>query len=78
MPTVLRIGGWRFVIYPNDHPPSHVHVIGPGWSVVINVAGAAQVREVVGKCAARDVQKALALAEAHRETLLEAWKQIHG
>jgi hypothetical protein len=28
MPTVLRIGGLRVVIYPNDHRPAHVHVIG--------------------------------------------------
>ena len=28
MPTVPRIGGLRVAIYPNDHPPPHVHVIG--------------------------------------------------
>jgi hypothetical protein len=28
MPTILRIGGLRVTIYPNDHPPAHVHVIG--------------------------------------------------
>lgn len=26
MPTVLRIGRLRFVIWPNDHDPAHVHV----------------------------------------------------
>ncbi|WHZ20694.1 MAG: hypothetical protein OJF55_002843 [Rhodanobacteraceae bacterium] len=28
MPTILRLGGLRVVIYPNDHRPAHVHVIG--------------------------------------------------
>jgi hypothetical protein len=28
MPTVLRLGGLRVVIYPNDHRPAHVHVKG--------------------------------------------------
>ena len=29
MPTVLPVfKGWRVVIYPNDHLPPHVHVIG--------------------------------------------------
>lgn len=29
MPTVLPLlKGWRVVIYPNDHRPPHVHVIG--------------------------------------------------
>ena len=35
MPTVLRIGGLRVVIYPNDHRPAHVHVIGDGEAVFI-------------------------------------------
>ena len=30
MPTVLRFDGLRVVIYPNDHRPAHVHVIGAG------------------------------------------------
>ena len=28
MPTLLIIKGWRAVIYPNDHRPPHVHIIG--------------------------------------------------
>ena len=28
MPTILRHNGWRVVIYPNDHRPPHVHVVG--------------------------------------------------
>jgi hypothetical protein len=29
MPSVLPpIKGWRIVIYPNDHRPPHVHVVG--------------------------------------------------
>lgn len=30
MPTVARLGGLRVVIYPNDHRPAHVHVMGAG------------------------------------------------
>jgi hypothetical protein len=28
MPAVLRLGGLRVVIYPNDHRPAHIHVKG--------------------------------------------------
>jgi hypothetical protein len=28
MPTIKRIDGLRVMIYSNDHPPPHVHVIG--------------------------------------------------
>lgn len=34
MPTVLRFDGLRAVIYPNDHRPAHVHVIGKGGEAV--------------------------------------------
>jgi hypothetical protein len=64
MPTLLRSGGLRLVIYPNDHPPAHVHVLGPGWAVVINLIGP-------------EVRRALQLIVAHHDVLIEAWKRIH-
>jgi hypothetical protein len=26
MPTIVTEDGYRFKIYPNDHPPAHTHV----------------------------------------------------
>jgi hypothetical protein len=37
VPTVLRIGGLRVVIWPNDHRPAHVHVKGAGGEAVFNL-----------------------------------------
>jgi hypothetical protein len=37
MPTVLRFAGLRVAIYPNDHRPAHVHVIGKGCEAVFNL-----------------------------------------
>src|SRR5260370_25575848 len=51
MPTVLRFDGLRVVIYPNDHRPAHVHVIGRGCEAVFNLscpAGPAELRENYG------------------------------
>src|SRR5580700_5881061 len=51
MPTVLRIGGLRVVIYPNDHPPPHVHVIGAKGEAVLMLNcpnGPASLRETYG------------------------------
>ena len=75
MPTVLRIDGWRVVVYPNDHPPAHVHVIGPGWVVVVNLLGL-EVREAIG-CTEPDARRVLRLVEAHQAALMEAWKRYH-
>ena len=76
MPTVLRSGALRLVIYPNDHPPAHVHVLGPGWVVVINLIEP-EIREVIN-CGEREARRALQLIAADREILLEAWRRIHG
>lgn len=70
MPTVLRIGGWRVVVYPNDHRPVHVHVIGRGGEAVFNLhcpSGPPELRENFG-CSRRDIgnlQKARLRAFRH-------------
>ena len=76
MPTVLRSNGLRVVIYPNDHPPAHVHVVGSGWVVTINLIGLA-VREAIG-CDEREARRALRLAGEHAEMLMNAWRRLHG
>lgn len=76
MPTVLRSDGLRIVIYPNDHPPAHVHVIGPGWVAVVNLQGP-EVREAIG-CSEPEARRALRLVSERQSALLEAWKRYHG
>jgi hypothetical protein len=71
MPGVLRIDGLRIVIYPNDHPPADVHVIGPRWVMVINLIGP-EVREAIG-CDEREARRVLPLAADHQKTLMDAW-----
>jgi len=76
VPPSLRIDGWRIAIYPNEHPPAHVHVLGPGWVVVINLLGL-EVREAIG-CEEREARRVLRLIAGHQETLMEAWRRFHG
>lgn len=76
MPTVLRIEGLRVVIYPNDHPPAHVHVIGPGWVVVVNLHGP-EVREAIG-CTEPEARRVLHLVADHQTALMGAWRRYHG
>jgi hypothetical protein len=79
MPTVLRFSGLRVAIYPNDHRPAHVHVIGRGCEAVFNLncaAGPAEFRENYGfpQREVRQIQRAITerLAE-----LCAAWQEIH-
>ena len=76
VPTVLRIGGLRVAVYPNDHPPAHVHVIGPGWVVVVNLLGP-EVREAIG-CNEGEARHVLRVIAAHRDALMEDWRRFHG
>ena len=78
MVTVHREGGFRVVIYSNDHEPAHVHVIGDG-EVIINLLGAdnlPEVRQAYGATNA-DIRKALRIVTEQRASLLAKWQEIH-
>ena len=80
MPTILRSEGLRVVVYPNDHRPAHVHVIGRGHEAVFNLncpAGPVVLRENYGFSRREISRIAVTLAE-RLETLCRAWKEIHG
>lgn len=80
MPTVLRIDGLRVVIYPNDHRPSHVHVIGAEGEAVFVLncpQGPPALREVFGFDRRRTSVIAERLAGA-LPVLCEKWSAIHG
>lgn len=80
MPTVLRIDGLRVVIYPNDHRPAHVHVIGPAGEAVFFLncsAGPPELRECYGfrQSEISRIQEAVTDALA---TLCDEWSKFHG
>lgn len=82
MPTVLRAGGFRVVIFrpPREHRPPHVHVRNADGEVVIVLAAAGKaqiVREVTGM-RADDVAAAFWIVEEHADYLLQRWREYHG
>ncbi len=80
MPTVLRFEGLRVVVYPNDHRPAHVHVIGAGCEAVFNLncpAGPAEIRENYG-FSARAIPRIERVLKRHLTALCCAWEKIHG
>ncbi len=80
MPTVLRLDGLRVVVYPNDHRPPHVHVIGPSGEAVFVLncpEGPASLRESFG-FAARVLRSVAAALNEALPTLCRAWETIHG
>ena len=79
MPAILRIGGLRVVIYPNDHRPAHVHVIGDGEAVfALNCPdGPLEQRESYG-FSRSNVASIKADFAGYLATLCSEWRDIHG
>jgi len=75
-PTILRQGGFQFIIFVNDHPPAHVHVRRAG-----NVARVRlQPVEILHNIGynQRELRTIRTIVERHQRDLLNAWNAIHG
>jgi hypothetical protein len=80
MPTILRLDGLRVTIYPNDHRPAHVHVIGRSCEAVFNLncpGGPVELRENYrfSRPELAAIRKMLSESLQH---LCRAWEEIHG
>lgn len=79
MPTILRFGGLRVVIYPNDHAPGHVHVIGADCEASFELhcpAGPVTLRESYG-FSRRQLRSLMDQLNAALSELCRAWERIH-
>jgi len=77
MPTLFVIFGLRFFFYSDEHPPVHVHVEKGDGRAKINiepVVELAQNRDLKAK----DLKKALQLAEMYRDEIVAEWHKFHG
>jgi hypothetical protein len=80
MPTVLRFDGLRVVIYPNDHRPAHVHVIGGGCEALFFLncpAGPVELRENYDFLG-REISRIEVELMKHLDQLCLFWEEIHG
>lgn len=76
MPTVLRVDGFSFRIYTQDHAPPHVHVHNAdGWCRMYIATGA--VSKKVGM-RPPDVLRAERIVAANENFLTRKWEEIHG
>jgi hypothetical protein len=79
MPTILRIDGLRVCIYPNDHRPAHVHVIGHHEAVFnLNCPyGPIELRENYG-FKQRDLTRISKRLLSNIALSCEEWNKYHG
>jgi hypothetical protein len=80
MPTIHRFDGYRVVVYPAGHAPSHVHVAGGGVEAVFNLncpGGPVELREAYG-VDRRQVSAMRREIGAKIAVLCAEWRKIHG
>jgi len=79
MPTILRLDGYRVVIYPNDHSPAHVHVIGKNAEAVFELhctGGPVTLRESYN-LKKRELRRLMRELDLQLPLLCEEWEKIH-
>ena len=80
MPTVSKILGLRVVIYPNDHRPAHVHVIGRGCEAMFDLhcpCGPPALRENF-RFAKNDLNDIAKVLKRQLINICDSWRNIHG
>jgi len=80
MPTIVRIGKIRIVVYPNDHRPAHVHAIrGDEFSVFELKCpdGPPELKEAHG-FSGSELKRIAQIIADHLELLCLKWRSIHG
>ena len=79
MVTVHREGGFRVVIFTDDHEPAHVHVYGDGKAKIVLVgAGGMPQLLAASRMKEGDIRKAVRIVAEQQVYLLECWSEIHG
>lgn len=76
----MQADGYTLHMYPNDHPPPHVHVRRSGkWCVVLlgDQEGTASVRDE-GDMRSVDARRAVWMVNRAWELLMTRWRQLHG
>ena len=78
MIVVLRASGLRIVIYVDDHPPPHVHVLGDG-EAKIELGGPNDRPHVIDATGMKegDLRKALRTVTESKVLLLKEWSKLH-
>lgn len=81
MPTIWRNGGFRFVIWPDDHEPPHVHIVrGNLLAAIINLGMNDKPVSVRANYHLNRRELALAVrgVAANNALFVAEWKKLHG
>ena len=73
MPTILRVKGFRFFFYINDHTPMHVHIEKGDGTAKFNLEPVELVKSK--KLKASELAEIRLLVQEHKEILKLKWDE---
>ena len=73
MPTILRIDGFRFFFFSNEHEPEHIHIEKGDMYARIEI----QSLKVTDSynASSKDMKKIIELVKNNKDKLLGAWDE---
>lgn len=74
-PTVLRDKGYQVKIYPNDHPPPHVHVVKAGNTAKVSL-NPVEAKTNYG-FNLREIGDILDIVKEYQAELMDEWDKLH-
>jgi hypothetical protein len=69
--TICRFKNARIAMFVGDHPPVHVHLLGPGFKMSIDVA----TLKTKGSADAKTVAEAKSWIVENREYIMQVWAE---
>lgn len=74
MARIKTIGSAVIWVYPNDHPPAHLHIVHPDFEALIEIETFAT---YAGSLKGAAGKKAMAWARANIATIKAEWNRLH-
>ena len=76
MPIILITKNLKIYIYPNDHKPPHIHVVGPDCEAKISI----KTLECFSNYgfSKKDIKRITAFIEENIDLIKDAWEEYHG
>jgi hypothetical protein len=74
----ILVNALRLVIYPNDHGPPHVHVLGPGRELKVRLKDSPVLVSILGKPKNDEISKGIEAVQEYLWDLTSLWGDLHG
>jgi len=73
MPTILKIDGWRFFFFSDEHTPEHIHIEKADSYARIEIESLLVTDSY--NLNSKELKKLLQLVKQHNKELKEAWNE---